>query len=69
FLKPVSRSDVLDYMKVLSRISMDLQTMLKEVKAKQYKSKCEFKDDLDLMWSNCFVYTSTEVPSPPHPRH
>ncbi|KAI6017060.1 hypothetical protein EDC04DRAFT_2576976, partial [Pisolithus marmoratus] len=69
FLKPVSRSDMLDYMKVLSWISMDLQTMLKKVKARQYKSKHEFKDHLDLMWSNCFVYTSTEVPSPPCPQH
>ena len=40
---------------------MDLQTMLKKVKQKQYKSKREFKDDLDLIWSNCFTYNSTEV--------
>ena len=38
---------------------MDLQTMLKKVKAKQYKSKREFKDDLDLIWSNCFTYNAT----------
>ncbi|KAI5986876.1 hypothetical protein EDD15DRAFT_2470606 [Pisolithus albus] len=63
FLKPVSRSDVPDYYDVISN-PMDLQTMLKKVKAKQYKSKREFKDDLDLMWSNCFTYNSTEVPSP-----
>ncbi|KAI6168663.1 hypothetical protein EDD17DRAFT_1529032 [Pisolithus thermaeus] len=59
FLKPVSRSDVPDYYEVISN-PMDLQTMLKKVKAKQYKSKREFKDDLDLMWSNCFIYNSTE---------
>lgn len=35
--------------------------MLKKVKAKQYKSKREFKDDLDLIWSNCFMYNATEV--------
>ena len=35
--------------------------MLKKVKAKQYKSKREFKDDLDLIWSNCFTYNATEV--------
>lgn len=40
---------------------MDLQTMLKKVKQKQYKSKKEFKDDLDLIWSNCFTYNATEV--------
>lgn len=43
---------------------MDLQTMLKKVKAKQYKSKREFKDDLDLIWSNCFTYNATEASSP-----
>ncbi|KIK92999.1 hypothetical protein PAXRUDRAFT_26504 [Paxillus rubicundulus Ve08.2h10] len=39
---------------------MDFQTMLKKVKAKQYKSKREFKDDLDLIWSNCYTYNATE---------
>lgn len=40
---------------------MDLQSMLKKVKSKQYKSKREFSDDLDLIWSNCFTYNATEV--------
>lgn len=40
---------------------MDLQSMLKKVKSKQYKSKREFADDLDLIWSNCFTYNATEV--------
>jgi hypothetical protein len=40
---------------------MDFQTMLKKVKQKQYKSKKEFKDDLDLIWANCFQYNATEV--------
>jgi transcriptional activator SPT7 len=35
--------------------------MLKKVKQKQYKSKKEFKDDLDLIWSNCYTYNATEV--------
>ena len=35
--------------------------MLKKVKQKSYKSKREFKDDLDLIWSNCFTYNATEV--------
>jgi transcriptional activator SPT7 len=74
-LKPVSKSDVPDYYEGRHRAShldstnhhpvianpMDLQTMLKKVKQKQYKSKREFKDDLDLIWSNCFTYNATEV--------
>lgn len=40
---------------------MDLQTMQKKVKTKQYKSKREFKDDLDLIWANCFTYNRAEV--------
>jgi transcriptional activator SPT7 len=43
---------------------MDLQSMLKKVKAKQYKSKREFNDDLGLIWSNCFTYNATEASSP-----
>jgi len=35
--------------------------MLKKVKQKQYKSKKEFEDDLDLIWSNCYTYNATEV--------
>lgn len=41
---------------------MDFSTMAKKLKNKQYKSKREFKDDLDLIWSNCYKY-NTEVPS------
>jgi transcriptional activator SPT7 len=40
---------------------MDFQTMLKKVKQRQYKSKKEFRDDLDLIWSNCFTYNASEV--------
>ena len=40
---------------------MDLQTMLKKVKQKQYKSKLEFADDLQLIWENCFRYNVGEV--------
>ncbi|KAH7883356.1 hypothetical protein F5I97DRAFT_1904452 [Phlebopus sp. FC_14] len=59
FLKPVAKSDAPDYYDVISN-PMDLQTMLKKAKAKQYKSKREFKDDLDLIWSNCYTYNATE---------
>ena len=76
FLKPVAKSEVPDYcdstygsrarmcsyssLLVISN-PMDLQTMLKKVKQRHYKSKKEFKDDLDLIWSNCFTYNATEV--------
>ncbi|KAK7057323.1 hypothetical protein R3P38DRAFT_2840584 [Favolaschia claudopus] len=60
FLKPVSKAEVPDYYEVITT-PMDLQTMLKKVKQKQYKSKREFKDDLDLIWSNCFTYNATET--------
>lgn len=59
FIKPVSRSDVPDYYDVVLN-PMDFQSMLKKVKQRQYKSKKEFKDDLDLIWSNCFLYNATE---------
>ncbi|KAJ3759635.1 hypothetical protein EV360DRAFT_19555, partial [Lentinula raphanica] len=59
FLKPVLKAEVADYYDVISN-PMDFQTMGKKLKAKQYKSKKEFKDDLDLIWSNCCTYNSTE---------
>ncbi|KXN87079.1 Transcriptional activator spt7 [Leucoagaricus sp. SymC.cos] len=59
FLKPVSRAEVPDYYDVIA-IPMDFQTMLKKVKSKQYKSKREFKDDLELIWSNCYTYNASE---------
>ncbi|KAJ7215027.1 hypothetical protein GGX14DRAFT_518637 [Mycena pura] len=59
FLKPVSKAEVPDYYDVITN-PMDLQTMLRKVKQKQYKSKREFKDDLDLIWSNCLTYNATE---------
>ncbi|KAH9935133.1 uncharacterized protein BXZ73DRAFT_100523 [Epithele typhae] len=59
FLKPVARSEVPDYLDIIST-PMDLGTMLRKVKQRQYKSKKEFKDDLDLIWSNCFTYNATE---------
>ncbi|KAI0686712.1 hypothetical protein BC835DRAFT_1379004 [Cytidiella melzeri] len=59
FLKPVSRSEVTDYYDIITN-PMDLQTMQKKVKQKAYKSKREFQDDLDLIWSNCFTYNAVE---------
>ncbi|KAH8110536.1 hypothetical protein DFH11DRAFT_1514277 [Phellopilus nigrolimitatus] len=57
FLKPVSKIDYPDYYEIIKE-PMDLQTMLKKVKQKQYKSKAEFSDDLELIWSNCFIYNT-----------
>ncbi|KAJ4471549.1 SAGA complex protein [Lentinula aciculospora] len=59
FLKPVLKAEVADYYEVISN-PMDFQSMGKKLKARQYKSKKEFKDDLDLIWSNCCTYNSTE---------
>ncbi|KAK0490427.1 hypothetical protein IW261DRAFT_1432039 [Armillaria novae-zelandiae] len=41
---------------------MDLQTMARKVKAKNYKSKREFQDDLDLIWTNCYTYNGDNHP-------
>jgi hypothetical protein len=35
--------------------------MLKRVEAKTHKSKREFKDELDLIWSNCLTYNTPPV--------
>lgn len=40
---------------------MDLGTVLKKVKQRVYKTKAEFKDDLDLIWDNCLLYNSSPV--------
>ena len=42
---------------------MDLGTILKKVKAQQYKDKKAFKADLDLIWDNCLLYNSLVVRS------
>ncbi|KAI0026400.1 Bromodomain-containing protein, partial [Vararia minispora EC-137] len=57
FLKPVSRADYPDYFDLIQH-PMDLATMSRKVKQRQYKSKKEFKDDLDLIWHNCYTYNA-----------
>lgn len=42
---------------------MDFQTMSRKVKQKQYKSKADFSDDLELIWSNCSTYNTGDVRS------
>lgn len=37
---------------------MDLGTMTKKLKALQYRSKQDFVDDVNLIWSNCFKYNT-----------
>jgi len=37
---------------------MDLGSMTKKLKAVQYKSKQDFVDDLNLIWSNCLKYNA-----------
>ena len=40
---------------------MDLATMSKKVKQRQYKSKRDFADDLSLIWDNCLKYNTGKV--------
>jgi transcriptional activator SPT7 len=77
FLKPVSKAEVPDYYEctylwfplrsdsnsatVVISNPMDFQSMLRKVKQKSYRSKREFQDDLDLIWSNCYTYNASEV--------
>ncbi|EJD08192.1 uncharacterized protein FOMMEDRAFT_164896 [Fomitiporia mediterranea MF3/22] len=34
--------------------------MIRKIKQKSYKSKVEFQDDFELIWSNCFVYNTDD---------
>lgn len=40
---------------------MDLGTVLKKTKTHVYKSKAEFKADIDLIWDNCLLYNTSPV--------
>ncbi|WVQ98831.1 hypothetical protein IAU59_005962 [Kwoniella sp. CBS 9459] len=60
FQKPVSKRDAPDYYEVIKK-PMDLTTVLRNVKARKYKSKADFESDLNLIWSNCFEYNSQET--------
>ncbi|GFF47950.1 transcriptional activator spt7 [Aspergillus lentulus] len=57
FLTRVNKRDAPDYYTIIKH-PMDLGTMTKKLKALQYKSKQEFVDDLNLIWSNCFKYNT-----------
>ncbi|KAH7099858.1 hypothetical protein BKA62DRAFT_831355 [Auriculariales sp. MPI-PUGE-AT-0066] len=55
FQKPVSRQEAPDYHEIIAH-PMDLATMSKKVKQRQYKSKEDFAHDLSLIWDNCLKY-------------
>ncbi|EMD00268.1 hypothetical protein BAUCODRAFT_84039 [Baudoinia panamericana UAMH 10762] len=62
FLNRVIKRDAPDYFQIIKH-PMDIGTMLKKLKTMAYKSKREFVDDLNLIWSNCLKYNS----NPDHP--
>ncbi|KAG9086127.1 Transcriptional activator spt7, partial [Ceratobasidium sp. 370] len=62
FLKPVTKADAPDYHLVIKQ-PMDLGTMGRKVRSKQYKTKTEFVADLNLIWDNCLNYNA----NPSHP--
>ena len=55
FLQRVSKREAPDYFNVIKH-PMDIGSMLKKLKQLQYKSKKEFVDDLNLIWTNCLDY-------------
>ncbi|KAL1957981.1 hypothetical protein VTO42DRAFT_5373 [Malbranchea cinnamomea] len=57
FLTRVNKREAPDYYNIIKR-PMDLGTMTKKLKGLQYKSKQEFVDDLNLIWSNCLKYNT-----------
>ncbi|KAK5130821.1 hypothetical protein LTR08_001655 [Meristemomyces frigidus] len=61
FLQRVNKKDAQDYYNIISK-PMDMGTMIKKLKQLGYKSKKDFVDDLNLIWSNCLKYNS-------HPEH
>jgi transcriptional activator SPT7 len=40
---------------------MDLGTMGRKVRGKQYRTKAEFVADLNLIWDNCLNYNANPV--------
>ncbi|GME47998.1 hypothetical protein GTA08_BOTSDO04045 [Neofusicoccum parvum] len=57
FLQRVNKRDAPDYYQVIKQ-PMDIGTMIKKLKSLQYRSKKEFVDDLNLIWSNCLKYNA-----------
>ncbi|WPH00519.1 Hypothetical protein R9X50_00334800 [Acrodontium crateriforme] len=62
FLQRVAKRDAPDYYQIIKQ-PMDIGTMIKKLKQLSYKSKKDFVDDLNLIWSNCLKYnTLPELP-------
>ncbi|KAG0151063.1 hypothetical protein CROQUDRAFT_668155 [Cronartium quercuum f. sp. fusiforme G11] len=57
FLSRVKKADAPDYYDIIKK-PMDLGTVLKKVKSGHYKTKSQFIEDVELIWSNCFLYNS-----------
>lgn len=57
FLNKVSKREAPNYNDVI-KTPMDLNTVMRKLRALQYNSKKEFIDDLNLIWSNCLTYNS-----------
>lgn len=57
FLNKVSKRDAPNYYQII-KYPMDLNTVMKKLKALQYNSKKEFVDDLMIIWQNCLTYNS-----------
>lgn len=55
FLQRVKQREAPDYLKIISR-PMDIGSMLKRLKNLEYKSKREFTNDLNQIWTNCLEY-------------
>jgi len=62
FLTRVSKREAPDYHNVI-KYPMDIGTVSKKLRGTAYKSKREFVDDLNLIWSNCLKYNQ----DPAHP--
>ena len=52
---------------------MDIGTMQKKIRAKEYRNKTQFARDLTLIWENCLKYNADVSPGrltpPPFPLH
>lgn len=59
FLQRVSKREAPDYFNVIKN-PMDIGTMIKKLKQLTYKSKKDFVDDLNLIWTNCLKYNQEQ---------
>jgi transcriptional activator SPT7 len=57
FLNKVSKREAPNYYQIIKK-PMDLNTILKKLKAFQYSSKADFVEDAMLIWKNCLTYNS-----------